>query len=419
MLGSIRCGIALVAIAALAFAGLSSAAALFSSSAPNIATTAAAAAKTAARAAEAALLNEAHSSSSLFAADSGLSADEIKEALAAYTGGRYSTNECVTGNHANGLYPDLSIPLPWDHAHPSKGAYDYSFTVNRNRSSDVAFVFLRDERTGYDTHGFQAASFFYKKFEARYNATFFHLFVRGDNVAQSELKTPQRSTFTIGNAVRDLNAVLTSPSSFLSTIPRIVLIGSGRAGAVAARYRYNYADKNPRVVGAIVDTPYFDIPESVYGFADPVGAPAACLSVLTAATKALAEALKTAEGRTRVKADFNLCTVPDVDMEVYESLFWLAMMHPIARALSFVNTQPTGSDKLHRDGMCDYLVKSSNGTSPLAALGKVHVSIRDSTLCYEADYSNFFNVSLALTSIYSAQHMCDKCPFNYACCDWD
>ena len=179
---------------------------------------------------------------------------------------------------------DMTHSLPYDHANVSRGRFMHVFRGSTTKPTDNAFVFVNDaDSLTFDVATNAPASIF-STYQARFNASFFFIPLRFHQASTGVPPFEHRDTVHMEHMVNDLHVLLTE-HDILKKIPKIVLVGTGRGGAVAAHYRALYATLNRRVLGAFVDTPHMRKLTYSRIFSPPSGVSADCTGAIASAIK--------------------------------------------------------------------------------------------------------------------------------------
>ena len=179
---------------------------------------------------------------------------------------------------------ELTGNLPYSYADSSRGTFKHAFRGTTSSPSDKAFVFINDADSMTFDVASNAPTSIFSTYQARFNASYYFIPLRFHQSSSDVPSFGLRDTVHMEHMVNDLHVLLTE-QEVLKNINQIILVGTGRGGAVAAHYRALYASLNKRVLGALVDTPTMKKATTSLIYSFPTGAPEDCTSAIAAAVK--------------------------------------------------------------------------------------------------------------------------------------
>jgi len=292
----------------------------------------------------------------------------------------------------------VSVFTPWSAADPSLGNRQVTYKLFEQSTdvpADVAFVFLTDIFELDDYLYPNTTTFIAKNVAPRYNSSRYYIPTRLHvNLGVPDV-LPIRASLTFENDLNDLHEILSSTQG-LKPPARVVLVGAGYAGALAAAYKAHFNDtKGPRVVAAIADTPHVQYddkdPQKLFS-SRRLDFDRACADTLEGVTAILAEKLTTDEGQAELVQHLRLCGPVRVQTQTEKAFFWLTIMMPILRAIDHGVDNVKGGRR-SAEGFCKLLTTQISGDTPFERFGRYYDNLLESTRgCVEADFKKFMVV---------------------------
>ena len=174
--------------------------------------------------------------------------------------------------------------LPYSYSDTSRGTFQHEFHTSTSKPTDTAFVFISDADFLTFDFTWTASRSIFATYEERFNVSYFFIPLRFDQASTEAPPFGLRDTVHMEHMVNDLHVLLTE-NNIIKQIPKIILVGTGRGGAVAAHYRALFGHLNPNVRGAFVDTPHMKKATTSLIYAFPTGVPDDCTSAITLAVR--------------------------------------------------------------------------------------------------------------------------------------